>query len=80
MVGIVSGIIDKFGQNAAQSNIPEVEESKEVEHQPQTTEQQMLLALAEENEKLNIYINEIEADLEKEKELKQNLTNQKKDC
>lgn len=40
----------------------------------------MLLALAEENERLNIYINEIEADLEKEKELKQNLTNQKKDC
>ena len=39
----------------------------------------MILALADENEKLNVYITEIESELEKEKELTQNLKQQKKD-
>ena len=64
LVGIVSAIIDKFGQNAAQSHPKPNDQVKEVDNQ-HTSEQQMLLELAEENEKLNIYINEIEAELEK---------------
>lgn len=36
LVGIVSEIIDKFGQNAANTNIPEVDEDKE-EDDPEMT-------------------------------------------
>ena len=54
----MSGIIDKFGQGAAGGKLEEIEEKEEEEGQG-TSEQQMVLDLARENEELNEYIHQI---------------------
>lgn len=48
LVGIVSNIIDKFGQNAAQTSLTTIEE--DAKEEPSPASQQMFMDLVKENE------------------------------
>lgn len=61
LVGIVSEIISKFGQEAASSNAPEESDS---EQQP-LNERQLLMELMKDHEDLSLRMADTEAELEK---------------